>query len=94
LLNLVHSVKHLNINGAYYLEIMKMKWLQAEAVRRKRPELWLSDGILRHYNVTAHKAPSVKQFLAQKSITEMLHPPLPLIWLRMTWGSFQKYSLP
>jgi hypothetical protein len=40
----------------------------------KRPELWPNDWILHHHNAPAHKALSVKQFLAQKSITEMEHP--------------------
>jgi hypothetical protein len=38
-------------------------------------ELRPSDWILHHDNVPAHKAPTVKQFLAQKLITEMEHPP-------------------
>jgi hypothetical protein len=38
-------------------------------VRRKRPEFWPND-----WNAPAHKALSVKQFLAQKSITEIEHP--------------------
>jgi histone-lysine N-methyltransferase SETMAR len=42
-----------------------------EAVRTKRPELW----ILHHDNAPTHKALSVKQFLVQKSITEIEHPP-------------------
>jgi hypothetical protein len=41
-----------------------------EAVHSKRPELWPSDWILHHDNALAHKALSVKQFLAQKSIAE------------------------
>jgi fatty acid-binding protein DegV len=45
-----------------------------EAVGRKRSELWPNDWILHHNNAPAHKALSVKQFLAQKSITEMKHP--------------------
>jgi transposase len=45
-----------------------------EAVHRKRPELWPNDWILHHHNAPAHKALSVKQFLAQKSITEMERP--------------------
>jgi len=44
-------------------------------VHRKRPELWPNDWILHHDNTQAHKAHSVKQFLAQKSITEMELPP-------------------
>jgi hypothetical protein len=38
---------------AYYVKILK--WLH-EAVYRKRPELWPSDGILHHDNAPAHKA--------------------------------------
>jgi histone-lysine N-methyltransferase SETMAR len=44
-------------------------------MRRKRPELWPNDWILHHNNAPAHKVLSVKQFLTQKSITEMQHPP-------------------
>jgi hypothetical protein len=47
-------------------------------VHRKRPELWPNDWILHHDNAPAHKAPSVKQFLAHKSIIEMKHPPYSL----------------
>jgi hypothetical protein len=46
-----------------------------EAVCGKRPQLWLNDWILHHDNATAHKALSVKQFLAQKSSIEMEDPP-------------------
>jgi histone-lysine N-methyltransferase SETMAR len=59
-------------NQAYYVEILKRL---REAVRIKGPEHWPNDWILRHDNGPAHKALSVKQFLAQKSITEMKHPP-------------------
>jgi hypothetical protein len=45
-----------------------------EAVCRKRPHVWPKDWILYHNNAPPHKALSVKQFLAQKSITEMEHP--------------------
>jgi transposase len=38
-------------------------------------ELWPSDWILLHDNAPAHKVLSVKHFLAQKSITEVEHPP-------------------
>jgi hypothetical protein len=51
------------VNQAYCVEILK--WLY-EAVRRKRPELCPKDWILHRDNATAHKALSVKQFLAQK----------------------------
>jgi len=50
-----------------------LKW-SCEAVHRKIPKLWPSDWILHHDNAPAHKVLSVKQFLAQKSITEMEHP--------------------
>jgi transposase len=46
-----------------------------EAVHRKRPELWPNNWILHHNNAPAHEALSVKQFLAQKLITEMEYPP-------------------
>jgi hypothetical protein len=42
-----------------------------ELCTEKRPELWPSDWILHHDNAPAHKALSVKQFLAHKSNTEM-----------------------
>jgi transposase len=43
-------------------------------VCRKTPELWPNDWILHNDNASAHKALSVKQFLAQKSISRMEHP--------------------
>jgi histone-lysine N-methyltransferase SETMAR len=46
-----------------------------ESAPIKRPERWPKDCILRHNNAPAHKALSVKQFLAQKSVNEMKHPP-------------------
>jgi hypothetical protein len=46
-----------------------------EAVHRKRPEFWPNDWIFHHDNAPAHKALSIKQFLAQKSITEIKYPP-------------------
>jgi histone-lysine N-methyltransferase SETMAR len=60
------------VNSAYYVEILKQL---REPVCRKKPKLWPNDWILHHDNAPAHKAISVKQFLAQKSITEMEHPP-------------------
>jgi len=60
------------VNQAYYVEILKEL---PEAMCRKRPELWPNDWILHHDNAPANKALChVKQFLAQKSITEMEHP--------------------
>jgi hypothetical protein len=46
-----------------------------EAVRRKRPELWPNNWILHHDSAPVHRALSVKQFLAQKSVTEKEHSP-------------------
>jgi hypothetical protein len=59
------------VNQAYYMEILKRL---REAVGRKRLKLWTNGWILRHDTAPAHKVLSVKQFLAQKSITEMEHP--------------------
>jgi hypothetical protein len=56
------------VNQAHCVEILKRL---REAVSRKRPELWPKDWILHHDNAPAHKALSVKKFLAQKSINEM-----------------------
>jgi hypothetical protein len=41
---------------------------------KKRPEFRPNEWIRHHDNASAHKVLSVKQFLAQKSITEMQHP--------------------
>jgi hypothetical protein len=49
-----------------------LRWLH-EAVWRKRSELWPNGLILHHDNAPAIKTLSVKQFLDQKSITEMEH---------------------
>jgi hypothetical protein len=64
------------VNQAHYMQTMKQLH---EAVCTKGPELWPNDWILHHNNAPAHKAFSVKQFLAQKSITEMELPPVPLL---------------
>jgi hypothetical protein len=57
------------MNQDYYMKILKRL---PKALRRKSPKLWLNDWILHHDNAAAHKMLSVKQFLAQKSITEMV----------------------
>jgi hypothetical protein len=54
------------VNQAYYVEILK--WL-CKAVHRISPNNW----IFHHDNAAAHKAVSVKQFLAQKLVIEMEH---------------------
>jgi hypothetical protein len=73
-LNIVHFElipQGQTVNQAYYVEILEQL---CEAVCRKRPELWPSDWILHHDTSPAHKAVSLKQFLAQKSINEMKQP--------------------
>jgi hypothetical protein len=59
-------------NQASYVEILKPL---CEALYTKRPELWLSDWVVHHDSAPAHKTHSVKQFFAQRLITEMEHPP-------------------
>jgi hypothetical protein len=60
-----------SVSHAYCVQILKQLW---ETVRREMPELWPNDWILHHENIPTHKALSVKQFLAQISITVMKHP--------------------
>jgi len=60
------------VNQAHNVEILKRS---REALIIKRPELWPSDWILHHDSAPAHRVFPVKQFLVQKSITEMEHPP-------------------
>jgi hypothetical protein len=62
------------VNQTNYMEVLKQLH---EAVHRKTPELWPNGWNLHHDNAPAHKALSVKQFLAQKWITEKEHPPPP-----------------
>jgi hypothetical protein len=69
---MAHSDRCLSITRVCYGGILKRLH---EAVRRERPELWPNDWILHHDSSTANKALSVKQFLDQKPITEMAHPP-------------------
>jgi hypothetical protein len=56
------------MDQACYVEILK--WL-CEALGRKTSEIPPNDWILQHDDAPAHKALSGKQFLNQKSITEM-----------------------
>jgi len=69
------------INGAYYVEIWKRL---REPVHRRRSELWSSDWILHHDSAPAGKTLTVKQFMDERSINEMGHPPCFLILIRMT----------
>ena len=60
------------VNHVYYLEVLKRL---REKVRRKRPELSANKSwILHHDNALAHKALSVREFLATKRITVLEHP--------------------
>jgi hypothetical protein len=59
-----------------------LKWL-FEAVRGRRPELWPNDWILHHDSAPAHKALSVKDFLAKNLLLEESTHPFPLLWLRI-----------
>jgi len=57
------------VNQGYYMEILKQLH---EGVCRKRPQLWPNNWILMTMcHLTKHL---VKQYLAQKAITEMDHP--------------------
>jgi hypothetical protein len=58
-------------NQACYMEILTPL---RETTRRKRPELWPNDWILRHNNSSAHKVLSVKHFWAQTFFNEMKQP--------------------
>jgi hypothetical protein len=60
------------VNQAYCVEIL-MGYVKLSM--QKGLNFGPANCILHHTNVSAHKALSVKQFLAQKSITEMEHPP-------------------
>jgi fatty acid-binding protein DegV len=66
------------VNQAHYMEILKQLH---EAVHRKRSELQPNNWILHHDNAPTNRMLSVKQLLAQKSITEMNTHPIPLLWL-------------
>jgi hypothetical protein len=59
------------VNQGSRVEILKRF---CEIVLRKIPELCPNDWAVHHDSVSAHKALSIKQFLAQKSIIEMEHP--------------------
>ena len=46
------------------------------SVRRKRRDLWQNNSwLLHHDNASAHTAHSIRQFLAEKNITVLDHPP-------------------
>jgi len=60
------------VNQQCYTEVLTKLF---ERMRRKRPELWSNGWILHQDNAPAHNALSVKQFLANKNITVLEHPP-------------------
>jgi len=60
------------VNQVYYLEVLERL---REKVRRKRPELFANNSwILHHDNAPAHKALSMREFLATKQINVLEHP--------------------
>jgi hypothetical protein len=61
-------LKYLN-NGAMVVQLN----LDKETV--KRSKLWPNNCVPNNHNAPAHKALSVKQFMAQNSVTEMEHSP-------------------
>ena len=63
------------VNQQNYIEFLA-KLL--ERVSRKRPELWRNGLISYQNNAPAHNALSVKQYLANKNITVLDHPPYSL----------------
>jgi hypothetical protein len=75
------------VSQAYYFVMLKRL---RETVRREGPEPWAKNWILHHDNAPAQKALSVKQFLAQKSITEKENPPCSLDLSPMTCSCLQK----
>jgi transposase len=60
------------VNQQYYIEVLSEL---RERVRRKRPELWRNGWILYQENAPTHNTLSVKQFLANKNIAVLEHPP-------------------
>ena len=60
------------VNQQYYIEVLRKL---RERVRRKRTELWRNVWILHQDYAPAHNALSAKEFLANKNITVLEHPP-------------------
>jgi hypothetical protein len=76
--NIMHSDRRLSIRAMAVLLNLDKQW--------KGPELCPCDWFLYHDNAPAHKVLSVRQFLAQKSITEMENPPFsPYLALNDFW---------
>jgi hypothetical protein len=60
------------MNQQFYLEVPTRL---RESNRRKRPELWPDTWIFYHENSLVYDVLRVHEFVANKSITEMDHPP-------------------
>jgi histone-lysine N-methyltransferase SETMAR len=61
------------VNRKYYLEVLTKLW---ERVRKKRQELWKKKSwILHRGSAPAHNTLIAKQFLADKFIPSLEHPP-------------------
>jgi len=60
------------VNQQYYIEVLTKL---CKHVRRKQLELWRKGWILHQDNMPAHNTLSVKQFLANRNITLLEHPP-------------------
>lgn len=61
------------VNKEYYLEVLARL---RDAVRRKRPDLWVQGGWqLHHNNAPAHASHVVQSFLAKHNIVQVPHPP-------------------
>jgi hypothetical protein len=77
-----------------YMEMWKYRNGYVKLGVERKAWLWLIDWILHHDSAPAHKVRSVKHFLAQKRLLKWITHPIPLIWLLMTSGCLQKWSLP
>ena len=62
-----------SVNQHVYKEIL---WRLLRSVREKRRELWQDNAWLLHQdNAPAHNALSIRQFLAERNVTVLNHPP-------------------
>ena len=67
------------VNQHVYKEILRRL---LRSVREKRRELWQDNAWLLHQdNAPAHNALSIRQFLAERNVTVLDHPPYSLTWL-------------
>ncbi|CAK9803903.1 Mariner Mos1 transposase [Anthophora plagiata] len=62
-----------NVNGEYYLGVMERLW---KRIVRVRPEYRMpASWFLLHDNAPSHKTVAVGEFLAQKQVCVLQHPP-------------------